>query len=270
MKVLRLTDTDLRNENHRPRQHLLLGHCRLDLRRRDHRRLWRGARARLPQTRDRGPGRRRAAVADRPLRLPLRPGGRRRCDPQLRPRRPAGGDDPARLRRRHGVRRQRTTFGRRGFGRRRQLRGGAPGRHRVNAVRVAVFTISGSMAAIGGVMAASRLFAVNQIRGQRPPLLAIAGPVIAGTSLFGGRGSVWTALLGALVIGSISNGMDLPALLGGETDGHRRGAAASRPPRRRRRRAAPDLRCVRAAAGETSARAWLRGHCAVRRPQSPE
>jgi D-xylose transport system permease protein len=36
--------------------------------------------------------------------------------------------------------------------------------------------------------------------------------VIAGTSLFGGRGSVWDALLGALVIGSISNGMDLLAL----------------------------------------------------------
>ena len=40
----------------------------------------------------------------------------------------------------------------------------------------------------------------------------IAGPVIAGTSLFGGRGTVWTALLGALVIGSISNGMDLLSL----------------------------------------------------------
>ena len=36
--------------------------------------------------------------------------------------------------------------------------------------------------------------------------------MIAGTSLFGGRGSVWTALLGALVIGSISNGMDLLGL----------------------------------------------------------
>ncbi len=50
------------------------------------------------------------------------------------------------------------------------------------------------------------------LRRQRPLLLAIAGPVIAGTSLFGGRGSVWSALLGALVIGSISNGMDLLAL----------------------------------------------------------
>ena len=83
----------------------------------------------------------------------------------------------------------------------------------VNRVRVAVFMISGTMAAIGGVMAASRLFAVNQNSGGNELLLlAIAGPVIAGTSLFGGRGSVWTALLGALVIGSISNGMDLLSL----------------------------------------------------------
>jgi D-xylose transport system permease protein len=83
----------------------------------------------------------------------------------------------------------------------------------VNRVRVAVFTIAGTMAAIGGIMAASRLFAVNQNSGGNELLLlAIAGPVIAGTSLFGGRGSVWTALLGALVIGSISNGMDLLSL----------------------------------------------------------
>jgi D-xylose transport system permease protein len=70
-----------------------------------------------------------------------------------------------------------------------------------------------TMAAIGGIMAASRLLAVNQNSGGNELLLlAIAGPVIAGTSLFGGRGSVWTALMGALVIGSISNGMDLLAL----------------------------------------------------------
>jgi D-xylose transport system permease protein len=83
----------------------------------------------------------------------------------------------------------------------------------VNGVRIAVFAISGTMAAIGGILAASRLLAVNQSSGGSDLLLlAIAGPVIAGTSLFGGRGSVWTALLGALVIGSISNGMDLLAL----------------------------------------------------------
>jgi D-xylose transport system permease protein len=84
---------------------------------------------------------------------------------------------------------------------------------RIDWVRIAVFAICSTMAAIGGIMAASRLLAVNQSSGGSDLLLlAIAGPVIAGTSLFGGRGSVWTALLGALVIGSISNGMDLLAL----------------------------------------------------------
>ena len=83
----------------------------------------------------------------------------------------------------------------------------------VDRIRVVVFMIASTMAAIGGIMAASRLLAVNQSSGAGDLLLlAIAGPVIAGTSLFGGRGSVWTALLGALVIGSISNGMDLLAL----------------------------------------------------------
>jgi D-xylose transport system permease protein len=83
----------------------------------------------------------------------------------------------------------------------------------VTRIRIVVFTIAGSMAAIGGILAASRLFAVNQSSGGSDLLLlAIAGPVIGGTSLFGGRGSVWSALVGALVIGSISNGMDLLAL----------------------------------------------------------
>jgi len=83
----------------------------------------------------------------------------------------------------------------------------------ISRIRVAVFMLCSTMAAIGGIMAASRLLAVNQSSGASDLLLlAIAGPVVAGTSLFGGRGSVWTALLGALVIGSISNGMDLLAL----------------------------------------------------------
>ena len=80
----------------------------------------------------------------------------------------------------------------------------------ITRVRVIVFMLASTMAAIGGIMAASRLLAVNQSSGAGDfLLLAIAGPVIAGTSLFGGRGSVWHALLGALVITSISNGMEL-------------------------------------------------------------
>jgi D-xylose transport system permease protein len=76
-----------------------------------------------------------------------------------------------------------------------------------------VFALASTFAAAGGVLLAARLQAVNQSSGGSDLLLlAIAGPVIAGTSLFGGRGSIWGALLGALVIGSISNGMDLLGL----------------------------------------------------------
>lgn len=83
----------------------------------------------------------------------------------------------------------------------------------VTRIRVLALVLCSSMAAVGGIMAASRLLAVNQSSGGSNLLLeAIAGPVIAGTSLFGGRGSVWSALLGATVIGSIANGMDLLAL----------------------------------------------------------
>jgi D-xylose transport system permease protein len=84
---------------------------------------------------------------------------------------------------------------------------------RIDRVRIIVFVLGSALAAGGGILAASRLLAVNQSSGGSDLLLmAIAGPVIAGTSLFGGRGSVWSALLGALVIGSIANGMDLLSL----------------------------------------------------------
>ena len=84
---------------------------------------------------------------------------------------------------------------------------------RTNRIKISVFALASTLAAAGGILAASRLYAVNQQAGAGDILLlAIAGPVIAGTSLFGGRGSVWSALLGAIVIGSISNGMDLTGL----------------------------------------------------------
>ena len=82
----------------------------------------------------------------------------------------------------------------------------------VDRIRISVFMLASTIAAIAGVLAASRLLAVNQSSGSSDFLLnAIAATVIGGTSLFGGRGSAWSALLGALVIGSISNGMDLLA-----------------------------------------------------------
>ncbi|HEY3142700.1 MAG TPA: hypothetical protein VGJ86_16290 [Acidimicrobiales bacterium] len=81
---------------------------------------------------------------------------------------------------------------------------------RVDRVRTAVFVLASTMAATGGILGASRLLAVNKSSGGGALLLdSIAAAVIGGTSLFGGRGSAWSALLGALVIGSIANGMDL-------------------------------------------------------------
>jgi len=83
----------------------------------------------------------------------------------------------------------------------------------VDRIRIAIFALCSTLAASGGILAGSRLLAVNQSSGSGDVLLnAIAAAVIGGTSLFGGRGSTWSALLGALVIGSIANGMDLLAL----------------------------------------------------------
>lgn len=84
---------------------------------------------------------------------------------------------------------------------------------KIDNVRIIVFVLASTLAAAGGVLAASRLLAVNQSSGGSDLLLmAIAGPVVAGTSLFGGRGNVWSAILGAVVIGSIANGMNLLSL----------------------------------------------------------
>jgi D-xylose transport system permease protein len=83
-------------------------------------------------------------------------------------------------------------------------------------VKIAVFALCSMFASLGGVLGASRLFAVNQSAGQGPVLLnAIAAAVIGGVSLFGGRGSMWAALLGSMVIQGISNGMDLLSLSSG-------------------------------------------------------
>ncbi|MGV8895688.1 MAG: sugar ABC transporter permease [Rhodoglobus sp.] len=84
-------------------------------------------------------------------------------------------------------------------------------------VRIACFMIASSMAAIGGVILASRLRSVDSnVGGGSLLLYSIAAAVIGGTSLFGGRGSARSALLGALVIASIDNGLGLLGLGSGQ------------------------------------------------------
>jgi D-xylose transport system permease protein len=87
----------------------------------------------------------------------------------------------------------------------------------VDRVKIAVFAICSAMAALGGIILASRLRSVDTGAGGGQILLySIAAPVIGGTSLFGGRGHVKSALLGALVIASIDNGLGLLGLGSGQ------------------------------------------------------
>ncbi|MEU3463293.1 sugar ABC transporter permease [Streptomyces sp. NPDC006733] len=80
----------------------------------------------------------------------------------------------------------------------------------VALIRISVFAISGGFAALGGLFLAAQTYTATLGAGSGNLLmLAIAAAVIGGTSLFGGRGSVWSALLGMLVIQSIQTGLDL-------------------------------------------------------------
>lgn len=81
---------------------------------------------------------------------------------------------------------------------------------KVRQVYASVFVLCASLAALGGVLAAARLASASQQAGTGDVNLnAIAAAVIGGTSLFGGRGSAYSALLGILVIQSISSGLTL-------------------------------------------------------------
>ncbi|MER7814598.1 sugar ABC transporter permease [Streptomyces sp. NPDC096153] len=83
----------------------------------------------------------------------------------------------------------------------------------VTAVRISVFAIAGTFAAIGGLFWASKIAAANQSAGAGDLLMnVIAAAVIGGTSLFGGRGRTWNALLGVMVIVSIQYGLALEGI----------------------------------------------------------
>jgi ribose transport system permease protein len=80
---------------------------------------------------------------------------------------------------------------------------------RVDRIRLAVYTISGACAGLAGVLVASRLNAGYPRAGEYYELDAIAAVVVGGTSLFGGRGSIWGTLAGAFFIGVLNNGLNL-------------------------------------------------------------
>lgn len=80
----------------------------------------------------------------------------------------------------------------------------------VRKIYVSAFMLCSTLAALGGILSAARLASSSQQAGTGDVNLnAIAAAVIGGTSLFGGRGSAWSAVLGIIVIQAISNGLTL-------------------------------------------------------------
>lgn len=80
----------------------------------------------------------------------------------------------------------------------------------VRGIYLGAFVLCSTLAAVGGILDAARLAAANQQSGSGDVNLnAIAAAVIGGTSLFGGRGSAVSALLGIFVITAITNGLTL-------------------------------------------------------------
>jgi D-xylose transport system permease protein len=86
---------------------------------------------------------------------------------------------------------------------------------RVSRVRITVFMISSTFAAIAGILMASRAGSVDPASGRSIVLSAIAAAVVGGVSLFGGRGKLTDAVIGGFVIAVIDNGLGLIGLASG-------------------------------------------------------
>ncbi len=76
-------------------------------------------------------------------------------------------------------------------------------------IKIAVYMISGFLAALGGVLLTARLWSAQPNAAAGWELDAIAAPVLGGTSLFGGVGSIGGTVIGAFIIGVLSNGLNL-------------------------------------------------------------
>lgn len=80
---------------------------------------------------------------------------------------------------------------------------------RVNRIKIIIFTLSGVMSAIAGILLSSHLYSAQTNAGLSYELDAIAAAVLGGTSLSGGVGTMPGTLIGALIIGVLNNGMNM-------------------------------------------------------------
>ncbi|MFT8356954.1 MAG: ribose ABC transporter permease [Bifidobacterium aquikefiri] len=78
-----------------------------------------------------------------------------------------------------------------------------------NRVKVAIYTISGLMSAIAGLVITSRLSSATPQAGNGYEMFAIAAVVLGGTSLMGGKGRMSGTIIGALIIGVLNNGLNI-------------------------------------------------------------
>lgn len=79
----------------------------------------------------------------------------------------------------------------------------------IDRTKIAVYTLAGLIASIGGIMLAGRLNSANALMGEGEELRSIASVIIGGTNLFGGEGGVVGSLIGALIVGVLGNGLNL-------------------------------------------------------------
>ena len=79
----------------------------------------------------------------------------------------------------------------------------------INKVKITVYAMAGALAALGGIIVTARLDSAQPNAGISYELDAIAAVVIGGTSLSGGKGSIWGTVMGAVIIGVLNNGLVL-------------------------------------------------------------
>ena len=76
-------------------------------------------------------------------------------------------------------------------------------------IKIAVYTVSGILAAVAGIIITSRLYSAQPTAGESYELDAIAAVVLGGTSLTGGKGKISNTIVGALIMGVLSNALNL-------------------------------------------------------------
>ncbi len=82
----------------------------------------------------------------------------------------------------------------------------------VNRVKLYVLVLNSTLAALAGILYAGRLQSARYTLGESDLMMVIAAVIIGGTSLFGGKGTVIGALIGALIMGMVNNGLVLMGL----------------------------------------------------------